>query len=94
MDARRRQTPVEHARPRRLAQAHIETGPVGRIGIEARTDEEEIGRSRLGEAALAIVRGSGYHSVGTVEFLVDSDNSYYFLEINTRLQVEHQVCGL
>jgi acetyl-CoA carboxylase biotin carboxylase subunit len=48
-------------------------------------------RRRLGEAALAIVQGSGYYSVGTVEFLVDPEGSFYFLEMNTRLQVEHPV---
>jgi acetyl/propionyl-CoA carboxylase alpha subunit len=48
-------------------------------------------RRRLGEAALAIVKGSGYQSVGTVEFLVDPDGGFYFLEMNTRLQVEHPV---
>jgi acetyl/propionyl-CoA carboxylase alpha subunit len=48
-------------------------------------------RRQLGEAALAIVRASSYHSVGTVEFLLDPDGSFYFLEMNTRLQVEHPV---
>jgi acetyl-CoA carboxylase biotin carboxylase subunit len=48
-------------------------------------------RRQLGEAALAIVQGSGYYSVGTVEFLVDPAGKFYFLEMNTRLQVEHPV---
>jgi acetyl-CoA carboxylase biotin carboxylase subunit len=48
-------------------------------------------RARLGEAALAIVRASRYHSVGTVEFLLDTRGNFYFLEMNTRLQVEHPV---
>jgi len=48
-------------------------------------------RQRLGDAALAIVRHAGYSSVGTVEFLVDEAHRFYFLEMNTRLQVEHPV---
>jgi acetyl-CoA carboxylase biotin carboxylase subunit len=48
-------------------------------------------RDRLGKAALAIVRASNYHSLGTVEFLLDSSGEFYFLEMNTRLQVEHPV---
>ncbi len=43
------------------------------------------------QAAVAYARYTGYVNAGTVEFLVDSDNRYYFLEINTRLQVEHTV---
>jgi acetyl-CoA carboxylase biotin carboxylase subunit len=48
-------------------------------------------RKALGEAAVAIVREAGYHSVGTVEFLLDESNQFYFMEVNTRVQVEHCV---
>jgi acetyl/propionyl-CoA carboxylase alpha subunit len=48
-------------------------------------------RARLGEVALAIVEASNYHSVGTVEFLLDPQGEFYFLEMNTRLQVEHPI---
>jgi acetyl-CoA carboxylase biotin carboxylase subunit len=48
-------------------------------------------RRRLGAAALAIVRDAEYHSVGTVEFLLDPEGNFYFLEMNTRLQVEHPI---
>ena len=48
-------------------------------------------RHRMGQTAIGIARAAGYQSLGTIEFLVDPDRNYYFLEMNTRLQVEHPV---
>ena len=55
----------------------------------AQQDEEL--RAKMGASAVNLAKASGYRGAGTVEFLLDREGNYYFIEMNTRIQVEHPV---
>jgi acetyl-CoA carboxylase biotin carboxylase subunit len=57
-------------------------------------DRDEAFRQRMGEVAVRAAQAVNYANAGTIEFLVDKDQNFYFLEMNTRLQVEHPVTEL
>ncbi len=48
-------------------------------------------REKMGRAAVSAAKACGYYNAGTIEFLVDSDKNFYFMEMNTRIQVEHPI---
>jgi acetyl-CoA carboxylase biotin carboxylase subunit len=67
----------------RRHQKLIEEGPSPRLSPDTRTT--------MCEAAVRLIKAAGYTNAGTVEFIVDQQNNYYFIEVNARIQVEHPV---
>ena len=51
-------------------------------------------RKRMGDTAVAVAKAVNYENAGTVEFLLDKNDNYYFMEVNTRIQVEHGITEL
>ena len=52
---------------------------------------DEVTRAKMGNQAVSLAKSCGYTTTGTVEFLMDYKKDFYFLEMNTRLQVEHPI---
>ena len=48
-------------------------------------------RERMGAASIKLAENVGYANAGTIEYLVDDDGNFYFMEMNTRIQVEHPI---
>src|SRR5512135_1824293 len=67
----------------RRHQKLVEEAPAPTLPLEV--------RARIGEAAVRLARAAGYVNAGACEFLVDSDNNFFFIEVNARIQVEHPV---
>jgi acetyl-CoA carboxylase biotin carboxylase subunit len=77
-----RECSVQNIRHKKL----VEEAPASAIPVSL--------RNKIGESAAKLAQKVGYHGAGTVEFLVDSRGDFYFMEMNTRLQVEHPVTEL
>jgi propionyl-CoA carboxylase alpha chain len=67
--------------------------PEGHRGVAVAVARRKT-RAAMGAQAVALAKAVGYDSAGTVEFVAGQDKSFYFLEMNTRLQVEHPVTEL
>ena len=70
----------------RRHQKLIEESPATNLPTEVRT--------AICDAAVRMIREANYHNAGTVEFIVDKDHNFYFIEVNARIQVEHPVSEL
>lgn len=75
--------PERECSVQRRHQKVVEESPSTAVSVEL--------RAKMGEASRRLMRASNYHNAATVEFLLDVDGSFYFMEVNTRLQVEHPV---
>ncbi len=65
--------------------------PEGHRGMSRRRCSREALRKKMGKAAVKLAESVGYVDAGTMEFLVDNEGNYYFMEMNTRIQVEHTI---